>query len=122
MTKTHPPPPPRPGERRAHARVELLAQVQVSRQAEVHIMPTVNASCGGMFLQGNPFETPELRVGVDLDLTLFDPGDLGAEVRATAKVARIESSTDPAKPSGFGLEFTRIDEANLARLRRLLDL
>lgn len=99
-----------------------MAQVQLSRESEVHIMPMVNASCGGMFLRANPFETPELRLGVEVDLTLFDPSDIGAEVRASARVARIERGATPREPSGFGLEFTRIDKPNLTRLRGLLGL
>ena len=57
-----------------------------------------------------------------MELTLFNPDDMGEEVCASAKVARVEHRKSPDLPAGFGVEFTRIDDADLARLRRMLRL
>jgi len=106
--------------RRAHPRVELLVQVQVRRELEVHIMSTLNISLGGAFVQGDPADYPELQVGTGLELVIFDvehPGD--EDVNLQARVVRREPGSPTLTP-GIGLQFVSVDLDTLARLRRLI--
>lgn len=113
-------PPPSPfDERRAHRRVELLAQVQVSRTDEVHILSTVNISSGGVFLSANPESLPQFQVGIEAELVIAPPNDLGESVTARARLVRIEGRARPGQPAGFGFEFSQVDPLNKSRLKRL---
>jgi hypothetical protein len=104
-------------EKRLHPRHDLLAQVQVSAEAEVHVMSTDNISLGGVFIQGVPGEYPEITIGAELDLLIFDANEMGGDVRCRARVVRIEADGDR---TGFGLKFVDLTQPNTARLRRLL--
>lgn len=105
--------------RRAHPRFELLAQVQVRRELEVHIMPAVNISGGGVFVRGEPTDYPELRPGTELELVIFDADDpSGGDVAVRAAVARTEER--PGLAHGFGLRFVGVDQAAWQALQRLV--
>ena len=106
-------------ERRAHPRVELFAQVQVTRESEVHILEMANISRGGAFLQAEPREMPEIQVGVDLELLIFCADDIGQDVACRAKVVRVVDQSH-APRRGFGVAFTAVDPQNMARLERFL--
>lgn len=112
---------PGTAENRRFARIEYLAQVQLSRDTEVHIMSTRNISRGGVFIQGHPPEFPELRVGAQVELVIFDadrPGE--TDVALSALVVRIEMATRPGGLGGFGLQFVNLTKRNLNELERLI--
>ncbi|MEK6608835.1 MAG: PilZ domain-containing protein, partial [Myxococcota bacterium] len=89
-------------DRRKNPRVELMAQVQVTRDADVHILRARDVSRGGMFLSGSPDVYAEFVSGADLDVVLFGAGaehgdDLG-DVTARARIVRVvPSSADGRK-------------------------
>jgi hypothetical protein len=106
-------------ERRSHPRAELFAQVQVSQDAEVHIMSTANLSLGGAFLLGDPEECPDLQVGVIVDLLIFAGEELDAsDARVRGKILRIVREGAPAP--GFGLRFLSPEAGEAAALERLI--
>ncbi len=109
-------------ERRLHHRVEMLAQVQVSRHSDVHIMDTRDISRGGVFIQGDPAASPEIATGVDLDLVLFFADNVHDEVSVRATVVRVVEPADatPDNPAGFGLRFTLFTPGHDTRLTQIL--
>lgn len=109
-------------EKRAHPRIDLLAQVQVTQDSEVYIMSTANISRGGIFIQGNPAEFPELRQGSRVELVIFASEDIGVEdARLDARVVRVEDSGLEGRLPGFGLEFTSKHPDQLSALESLID-
>lgn len=102
-------------ERRRHRRIDILAEVHLTRDADVSVFRTANASLGGLFLLGTAQASIEMRPGTDVDVILFagEGNDL-EEVAARARVVR-------AEPHGYALAFTSLDERNRARLAALLD-
>lgn len=121
MARTSPPPPPPSGtERRAHPRIEVLAQVQVARDAEVHIMSARNLSRSGIFLNGNPAEMPDLKVGLHVELMIFAADDAGEDVTSMAHIVRVEDGSTPGTVSGFALTFIDLDLPTVRRLERLI--
>jgi c-di-GMP-binding flagellar brake protein YcgR len=116
----HRPPPPPPIEHREHPRVDLFAQVQVTGEAEVHIMSARNISRGGIFLQGEPTEFPGLQPGVEVAIVIFVGEELGlAEVRLRARVVRVDERGKAAIP-GFGLQFIVIERTQGKMLDQLI--
>ena len=110
-------PPPLPSERRKHPRVGLIAQVQVKRGGEVEILQARNVSIGGVFLEGEPRNHPQLALGVELDLALVPEDDAeGHPIIMRAKVARVERGAQP----GFGVSIIRIDTYSQGRLSALV--
>jgi len=109
-------------ERRKHPRLSVMAQVQLTHDAEVHILEAANVSRGGLFLSGNPPDYPDLVAGADVDLVIFanNADELDAHA-SRARIARIEPETHEHQPAGFGLAFTAIDERNVTRLERLIE-
>ena len=104
-------------EKRLHPRHDLLAQVQVSAETEVHVMSTDNISLGGVFLQGVPRQYPEITIGAEFDLLIFAANEMGGDVRCRARVVRIEADGDR---TGFGLKFISLTRPNSLRLQRFL--
>jgi len=113
------------GERRADPRVELIAQVQVTHNnrvhGEVHIMSTQNISLGGVFVQGDPVEYPDLQQGVQVELLIFNPEDPdGEDVQLRAEIVRVEGTNGPAGHPGFGLQFLDLGQETTRRLLRVV--
>jgi hypothetical protein len=114
-------------ERRQHPRIELAAQVEVSSSAVLHLLRAVNASRGGLFLEGTPGRYPHLREGVAVDLRICEisSGDDGdgdgdsVDVRASGRVVRVEEPAGEAR-GGFAVEFTRLGEDDARALDKLL--
>jgi PilZ domain len=113
-----PKPPPLPDdERREHPRVELIAQVQVKRSTEILILQARNVSFGGVFLEGNPKDYPQLGVGMEVECSLSPEDDPeGKTIEMRARIARIERSGQ----IGFGLSIVRIDANSQGRLAALI--
>lgn len=108
-------------ERRRFERIEILAQAQVTRDAEVHLLQARNASVAGIFLEGDPMQYPDFRIGTDLELVLFGGNaDDIADVVARARIVRIDLPRG-LQLGGFGLEITAVDDANRARFETLLN-
>jgi hypothetical protein len=108
-------------DKRAHPRFELLAQVQVARDSEVHIMPADKISRGGVFVQGEPDEYPDLKVGAQVELVVFDaehPGE--QDLSLEAKVVRVEDQRSNSR-LGFGLQFTELGTFESGALEELLE-
>jgi hypothetical protein len=94
-------------DRRFTPRYDLIAQANVASGDEAFLMPVRNISTSGAFLEGNPSEFPDLKVGVELEIVLSAsaPGmgdDEVLNIKGKGRVVRVE----PAKPSrvgGFGI-------------------
>jgi c-di-GMP-binding flagellar brake protein YcgR len=109
-------------ERRAHPRFELLAQVQVARESEVHIMSADRISRGGVFVKGEPERYPELQVGTRVELVVFDAERPGQEDLALeAQVVRVESGEASAFQPGFGLKFSQLSGFEVGALDSFLE-
>ena len=107
-------------ERRAHPRFELLAQVQVARESEVHIMSADRISRGGVFVQGEPSEYPDLQVGTHVEVVVFDADHPGQEDLALeAQVVRVEGEASAYQP-GFGLKFSELSGFEVGALDSFL--
>ena len=77
-------------------------------------------SRGGMFVQGQPDEYPDLQVGTDVEVVVFDAHDPGTQdVSLEAKVVRIEQDLARSRP-GFGLQFQQLDNFEVGALENLL--
>jgi len=104
-------------EQRAHPRLELLAQVQVTRDSECHVMETLNISRGGMFLLGTPDQYPDLVVGTAVELLVFSAEDPeGEDLALEAEIVRLAAGGRP----GFGAKFINVDLERARRLDRFL--
>jgi hypothetical protein len=107
---------------RSHGRVDLLAQVQVTREAEVYIMSTMNISRGGVFIRCDPSECPDLRAGAQVEIVIFVAEDPGVEdVSLQARIVRVEPQARGQIPSGFGLQFVGLDADQTQKLERLIE-
>lgn len=94
-------------DRRAAPRFEIFAQASVVSGDDVYLMSVRNVSLSGAFLEGRPKEHPDMKPGVEVEVTLSasSPG-MGDEdvvnVRCRGKIARIELGT-PSRSGGFGV-------------------
>src|SRR5579884_3558243 len=107
------PPPLKTGaERRQHKRVDIIAQVQLKTGGDVLLLQAKNISVGGMFLEGEPKEHPQLAPPVAVDVALSPEDDLeGEPILMKARIVRI-SRGDGDQPPGFGLAIMNIDSHN----------
>jgi hypothetical protein len=114
-------PPPLP-QRRRHPRIEIYAQAQVKAEGEVYVLPALNASSGGLFLEGSPTDHPDLTIGSTVEIELFVAGEEEAEpVRIKARVARVQAAVgDGARAAGFGLAIEDIGGADRGRYEKML--
>lgn len=106
-------------EQRDHPRVELLAQVQVARDSEIYVMSTSNIGPGGVFIQGDPADCPDLEPGAAVEVVIFAT-DLGLEVRLDARIVRVVPAGGRFPP-GFGLQFTSLEQAQAQILERMAE-
>jgi hypothetical protein len=108
-----PPPPPTRREQRQSPRIELYAQVQVTRESACHVMATGNISRGGVFIQGDPVDHPDLTLGASVELVLFDPEDPDhAGVSLEGVVVHVREG----QRQGFGVKFINMNHLNLSLL------
>lgn len=108
-------------DRRRHERMDLLAQVQVTRDSTVEIMTTLNLSLGGAFLQGEAAAGTEFSVGTRIELQIFAPDDEGADISCRAEVVRVERGEEFGPPAGIGVKFLGLGKLSRARLAKLLE-
>jgi hypothetical protein len=111
-------------ERRLAPRYEVIAQANIASGDEAYLMTVRNISTTGMFLEGNPSDYPDLKSGVEIEVTLSasDPSQGDEEVinvRCKGRVARIEAGRPPGA-GGFGLTLELANRQDEARLRTLV--
>jgi hypothetical protein len=113
-------------ERRQHPRIDLAAQVEVSASEVMHLLRAVNASRGGIFLEGAPKNYPHFVEGLEVAVHICEiegsavESEQEVDVEARARIVRIEAA-EGEQGGGFALEFVSLDEDNQARLDALLD-
>ena len=111
---------PEQKEQRGHPRVDLLAQVQVTRDSEIYVMAAASISRGGVFIQGDPAECPDLTPGAAVELVIFATEDLGVdEAHAEARIVRVVQAGSRFPP-GFGLQLINLAPAQAQLLERLV--
>jgi DNA-binding response OmpR family regulator len=99
-----------PGRRDIRFNVEFRVEARPAGTSEAQVALALNLSVNGLLM-----DTPEiLQSRQELSLQLRLPGD-GEPLRACGRVVRIASARQ------YGVEFTEIDPAARARLRRFLD-
>jgi hypothetical protein len=111
-------------ERRHAPRYDLIAQANVASGDEAFLMPVRNISTSGAFLEENPAEHPDLKVGVELEIVLSAsaPGmgdDEVLNLTCKGRIARVE----PAKPTrvgGFGVTLKLATAEEVAYLEALI--
>jgi hypothetical protein len=116
-------PPPAPGsERRKHERLEVLAQIDIKRGADVWVVKVTNMSIGGLFVE---LDTRQMigvhqgdEVGVFLDLGA-DAAGQPLQLETRAEVVRVDYG-GAGRPAGVGMMFTSSDAATAAALTRVL--
>lgn len=109
-------------EKREHPRFELFAQVQVARESEVHIMSAQRISRGGIFVQGEPTAYPDLQVGTQVEVVVFDADNPGREdLSLAARIVRVDGLSSSRRSLGFGLQFTELGTFEAGALESLLD-
>jgi hypothetical protein len=116
-------PPPAPGsERRKHERVDVLAQIDIKRGADVWVVKVTNISIGGLFIELDTRQMIGVRPGDEVGVYL----DLGADaagqplrLETQAEVVRVDYG-GPGRPAGVGMMFTASDAATAAALTRVL--
>lgn len=94
-------------DRRLTPRYDLIAQANIASAREAFLLPVRNISTTGAFLEANPGEYPDLKVGVELEVVLSatTPGmgdDEVLNINGKGRIVRVE----PAKGSsvgGFGI-------------------
>ena len=111
-------------ERRASPRFEIFAQASVVSGADVYLMSVRNISASGVFLEGRPKEHPDMKPGVEVEVTLSAaaPGmgdDEVVNVVCRGKVARIEIGT-PNRAGGFGITLEPVSAQEQEHLEALL--
>jgi hypothetical protein len=111
-------------ERRAAQRFEILAQASVVSGDDVYLMSVRNVSLSGAFLEGRPKEHPDMKPGVEVEVTLSaaSPGmgdDEVVNVRCRGKIARIEIGT-PSRSGGFGVTLEPMSAEEREHLEDLL--
>jgi hypothetical protein len=103
-------------EKRESPRIDLFAQVQITREDGCHVMEMINISRGGLFVRGDPAKHPDLSMGRVVDLSIFDPDGTGGQVDLQAVVVRLENGAR----KGFGMMFVDMDLERMQTLDRFL--
>ena len=89
----------------------------MSVAGETDSNPMARWSVGGVFLEGDPKQYPQLGVGMEIDCSLVPEDDPeGQPIEMRARIARIERSGT----AGFGLSIIRIDANSQGRLAALI--
>jgi hypothetical protein len=115
---------PTSADRRHAARYELIAQANVVSGDEAYLLPVRNLSMTGAFLEGSPAEHPDLKPGVELEVTVSaSDAAMGDEdvinVRCKGRVARVEPARLPSV-GGFGITMEPATKEDAERLHALL--
>jgi hypothetical protein len=111
-------------DRRFAPRYDLIAQANVASGDEAFLMPVRNISTTGAFLEGNPAEHPDLKVGVDLEVVLSasTPGmgdDEVLNITCKGRIVRVEPAK-ASRPGGFGIKLHLATAEEIACLEVLV--
>lgn len=113
-------------DRRLTPRYDLIAQANVASGREAYLLPVRNISTSGAFLEGNPAEYPDLKVGVELEIVLSatTPG-MGDEevlnIEGKGRIARVEAAK-PSSVGGFGISLELATAEQTACLEALIEV
>lgn len=108
-------------EKRAHPRVDFVAEVRLSPGDDAQIFVARNVSVGGLFVEGDPAAHPSLKVGAHVELRIQTRDVVGDDVVCRAQISRVDAGSVAGRAAGFGLRFFRMDMANTMRLAKLVD-
>jgi len=111
-------------ERRAATRFEIFAQANVVSGRDSYLLSVRNISASGAFLEGLPKDHPELKPGVQIEVTLSAtaPGmadDEIVNINYRGKIERVELGT-ATRSAGFGVALEPLNAAERERLEDLL--
>lgn len=85
-------------------------------------MSAQRISRGGIFIQGEPAEYPDLQVGTQVEVVVFDADNPGREdLSLAAQIVRVEDESGPRRALGFGLQFTELGTFEAGALESLID-
>jgi hypothetical protein len=97
---------------RKHARVELLASVEIAAGGEMIILTVRNISLGGVYVFRDGHDLSGFAVGSRHELTIFTPGDTEKQLVVRGQVVRHDEN-------GMALKW-REDDTSAMRLAALL--
>jgi hypothetical protein len=110
-------PPPPPGhERRRHIRHDLIAEVELRRGGEVCLLPVLNVSLGGAFVERRSTDALVLSPGDDLEVSLSST-TAATTITLPARVVRIDLG---GEHPGVALAWVTADGELLGRLEAFL--
>ena len=66
-------------ERRLAPRYEVIAQANIASGDEATLLPVRNISATGVFLEGNPADYPELKLGAAVKPAVYPPLSVWSE-------------------------------------------
>lgn len=107
----------RDDERREHPRLDLVAQIELTRGGDVWLVGVRDISGGGLFIELAAGEYARVRAGERLRVVL----DLGPDLRleTEAEVVRTEPG-GAGGGGGFAIMWVTEDPADVATLARIL--
>ncbi len=121
--RSRPPPPPAVAERRRAERLELLAQVELRRDGEVVLLPTINISAGGLLLGVESGALSDVEIGEEVHVFLAtsegDSGSGAIELSMDATIVRVIAHD--GVPNQIGLMWSSIDLHAMGQLAKLLE-
>ena len=110
-------------ERRQHDRLELVAEIAMSRGGDISRLRASNISAGGLRIDLAPGEYPGVEIGTCVRVRM----DLGSDqhgrpldIDAEAEVVRVDLG-GPDRNPGFGLMWTSTESAVARQLAVILE-
>lgn len=108
-------------ERRVAPRYEIMAQVRVKRGRINYVLDVRNISISGVFVSTEGLDKKnQFRVGQDLDMVLFEPGQLD-QLQVNGRVVRIVLGDGEVAESGVGVQFVDPSPEVRAVLEQVVD-
>jgi|GEM_PF-6963066 hypothetical protein len=104
-------------EKRAHPRIAIETEVELSVGDGRYTLHAGNVSIGGVFLKGDLEHLPELEIGKNVGLRF---GSQTEKVECQAQVRWVDSGAIQGRVAGFGLSFVKLDVPNMLRLTKLI--
>lgn len=104
-------------EKRAHPRIAVETEVEVTVGDGRYTLHAGNVSIGGVFLKGDLVQLPELEIGRNVGLRFGGPSE---KIECKAQVRWIDSGAIQGRVPGFGLSFVTLDVPNMLRLTKLI--
>lgn len=108
-------------EKRAHPRVDFVAEVRLAPGDDAQVFVARNISVGGLFVEADPAAYPSLKVGTHVELRIQTRDMVGDDVICRAQISRVDQGGVAGRAAGFGVRFFRMDMANTMRVAKLVD-